>query len=87
MWQTPQRGDSIFMLSLRPIFKVVQPFFRPKLGTGESFRFWANEWSENGRLSQSFPRLFALASNPEGSVRQAWQNAWDPALPSALSDQ
>ena len=70
-----------------PIFKAVQPFFRPKLGTGESFRFWADEWSGNGRLSQSFLRLFALASDPEGSVRQAWQNAWAPALPAALSDQ
>ena len=87
MWQTPQRGDSAFMPSLRLIFKAVQPFFRPKLGTGESFHFWADEWSGNGRLSQSFPRLFALASDPEGSVRQAWQNAWVPALPSAVSDQ
>ena len=75
IWQTPQRGDSTFMSSLRTIFKTVQLFFRPKLGTGESFRFWADEWSGNGRLSQSFPRLFALALDPEGSVRQAWQNA------------
>ena len=64
------------MSSLRPIFKAVQPFFRPKLGTGESFRFWADEWSGNERLSQSFPRLFALALDLEGSVRQAWQNTW-----------
>ena len=57
----PQRGDSAFMSSLRLIFKAVQPFFRPKLGTGESFRFWADEWLGNGRISQSFPRMFALA--------------------------
>ena len=87
MAESSQRGDSAFMSSLWPIFKAVQPFFRPKLGTGESFRFWADEWSGNGRLSQSFPRVFALASDPEGSVRQAWQNAWVPALPAALSDQ
>ena len=87
MWQTPQRGDAAFMSSLRPIFKAVQPFFRPKQGTRESFRFWADEWSGNGSLGQSFPRLFALTSDPEGSVRQAWQNAWAPALPTALSDQ
>ena len=86
-WQTSQRGDSAFMSSLRPIFKSVQPFFLPKLGTWESFRFWADEWSGNGRLKQSLPRLFALALDPEGSVRQAWQNAWALALPSALSDQ
>ena len=66
-----QRGNSTFMSSLRPIFKAVQPFFQPKLGTGESFRFWADEWSGNGQLSQSFPRLFVLASDPEWSVRQA----------------
>ena len=65
----------------------MQPFFRPKLGTGESFRFWVDEWSGNGRLNQSFPYLFALALDPEGSVKQSWQNAWAPALPSALSDQ
>ena len=87
MWQTPQRGDSAFMSSLWPIFKAVQPFFRPKLGIGESFCFWADEWSGNGHVSQSFPRLFALASDPEGFVRQAWQNAWAPSLPAALSDQ
>ena len=87
IWQTPRRGDSAFMSSLRPIFKTVQPFFRPKLGTGESFRFWADDWSGNGRLSQFFPRLFALALDPEGSVSQAWQNAWAPVLPSVLSEQ
>ena len=87
MWQTPQRGDSAFISSLRPIFKTVQPFFRPKLGTGESFQFWADEWLGNGRLSQSFPSLFALTLDPECSVRQAWQNAWAPVLPSTLSDQ
>ena len=43
IWQIPRKGNSAFMSSLRPIFKTVQPFFRPKLGTGESFRFWADE--------------------------------------------
>ena len=86
-WQTPQRGDSTFISSVRPIFQTVKLFFRPKLGTGESFRFWVDEWSGNGRHNQSFPRLFALALDPEGSVKQAWHNAWAPALPSALSEQ
>ena len=36
-WQAPKRGDSTFISSLRPIFQSVQPFFRPKLGTWESF--------------------------------------------------
>ena len=86
-WQTPQRGDSAFMSSLRPIFPAVQAHFRPKLGSGASFRFWMDEWSRNGRLCQSFPRLFALAPDPECSVCQAWHGAWAPPMPAALSDQ
>ena len=36
-WQTPWQGDSAFMTSLRPIFSLMQPFFRPRLGAGETF--------------------------------------------------
>ena len=86
-WQTPQRGDSAFMSSLRPIFAVLKAHFRPKLGFVASFRFWLDEWSRNGRLRQSFPRLFALASDPECSVRQAWHDAWALPMPVTLSDQ
>ena len=86
-WQTPRRGDSAFMSSLRPVFAVVQPLFQPKLGSGTTFRFWMDEWSRNGHLRQSFPRLFALASDPECSVRQAWHDAWAPPMPATLSDQ
>ena len=46
-----------------------------------------DEWSGNGRLRQSFPLLFALASDPECSLRHAWHNAWAPPMPAALSDQ
>ena len=35
-WGTPQKGDSAFMSSLRPIFPTVRPLFRPQLGFGES---------------------------------------------------
>ena len=38
-------------------------------------------------LRQSFPWLFALAPDPECSVRQAWHDAWAPSMPAALSDQ
>ena len=75
------------MSSLRPIFSTVRPFFRPQLGFGESFRFWRDEWTGAGRLGQSFPRLFALAPDPECSVRSAWHGAWAPPLPAALSEQ
>ena len=86
-WQIPQRGDSAFMSSLRPIFSAVQAHFRPKLGSGASFRFWMDEWSGNGRMCQSFPPLFALAPDPECSVCQAWHGAWAPPMPAALSNQ
>ena len=34
-----------------------------------------------------FLRLFSLAWEQQGPVCQAWQEAWAPALPAALSDQ
>ena len=37
-WQNPRRGDSAFISSLQAIFQAVRPFFRPRLGAGESFR-------------------------------------------------
>ena len=75
------------MSSLRPIISAVQAHFRPKLGSKASFRFWMDEWSGNGRLCQSFPRQFALAPDPECSMRQAWHDARAPPMPAALSDQ
>ena len=86
-WQTPQRGNSAFMSSLRPVFAVVQALFHPKLGSGTSFWFWSDKWSRIGQLRQSFPRLFALATDPECAARQAWHDAWAPPMPATLSDQ
>ena len=45
LWQTPRRGYSAFLSSLRPTFQAVRPFFRPRLGSGESFWFWFEDWS------------------------------------------
>ena len=87
LWQTPRRGDSAFISSLRAVFQAVRPFFRPRLGSGESFHFWADDWSGLGCLRQSFPCLFALSLDQEGIVNRAWHDAWAPALPEALSDQ
>ena len=75
------------MTSLRPIFSLMQPFFRPRLGAGETFRFWRDEWSGHGRFSQLFPRLYALSLDPDELVSRAWQDAWTPALREAMSDQ
>ena len=55
LWQTPRRGDSAFISSLRAVFQAIRPFFRPRLGSGESFC-----------LRQLFPRLFALSLDQEG---------------------
>ena len=57
------------------------------MGLGEFFLFWANDWSGLGYLRQSFPCLFALSLDQEGTVNQAWHDAWAPALPEALFDQ
>ena len=87
IWQTPRRGDSAFMTSLRPIFSLMQPFFRPRLGAGETFRFWSDDWLGHGRFSQIFPRLYALSLDLDESVSRAWQDAWTLALREAMSDQ
>ena len=69
MWQTPRRGDSAFMESMRTCFSQVQRFFRLQLGNGETFRFWQDNWSGHGRLSGVFPRLYALSMDPRASVQ------------------
>ena len=86
-WQNPRRGDSAFMTSLRPIFSLMQPFFRPRLGARETFRFWRDEWSAHRRFSQLFPRLYALSLDVDEPVSRPWQDAWTPALREAMSDQ
>ena len=42
MWRTPRRSDSAFMSSVRTCFLLVQSFFKPQLGNGETFRFWGD---------------------------------------------
>ena len=86
-WQTPRQGNSAFMTSLWPIFSLMQPFFRPWLGVGETFRFWSDNWSGHGRFIQLFPRLYALSLDPNELVSRAWQDVWIPALREAMSDQ
>ena len=75
------------MTSLRPIFSLMQPFFHPRLGTGETFRFWSDDWSGRGRFSQIFPLLYSLSPDPNEPVSRAWRDAWTPALREAMSDQ
>ena len=87
LWATPQRDDSPFTSGLRGIFLLVQQLFRPQLGNGAAFRFWEDNWSDQGRLAEDFPRLYALAADPSATVQSAWTGAWTPALPMALSDQ
>ena len=79
-WQTPRRGGSAFISSLLAVFQAVRHFFHPRLGLGESFRFLADDWWGLGCLHQSFPRLFALSLDQDGSVNRAWHDAWALAL-------
>ena len=65
IWQTPKRGDSAFMSSLCPTFQAVQPFFCPRLGSGESIRFLSEDWFGQGSMSLMFPQLFALARDQQ----------------------
>ena len=58
-----------------------------RLGSGESFHFWFEDWSGQGSMRLIFPRPFTLARDQQGPICQAWQEAWAPALPVALSDQ
>ena len=62
-WQTPRRGDSAFMSSVRTCFPQVQRFFQPPLGDGETFRLWDDNWSGHSRLDRLFPRLYALSTD------------------------
>ena len=75
LWVTPQRGDSPFMTGLRGTFPLEQQFFRPQLGNGAVFRFWEDKWSDQGRLADSFPRLYALAADQSATVQLAWTGA------------
>ena len=54
-WQNLRRGDSAFMSSLWAIFQTVWPFFCPRLGAGESFRFWADDWSSQDACASLSP--------------------------------
>ena len=81
------RGDSAFMSSVRTCFPQVQRFFQPQLGDGETFRLWDDNWSGQGRLDRLFPRLYALSTDQGVVVWPAWNDAWVPPLPQALSDQ
>ena len=82
-----RRGESGFYKGLRPVFSQAQRMFQAKLGEGETFRFWSDDWSGSGPLRDTFPRLYGLSAAPEASVQQAWCNAWCPPLPDAMSEQ
>ena len=87
VWATPRRDDSPVMAGLREIFPLARPFFRPQLGCGTDFRFWEDDWTGQGRLAATFPRLYGLTTAQNVPVRSAWTGTWNPPLPQALSDQ
>ena len=61
------------------------------LGDGRNIRFWWDEWIEGVVLRLAFPRIFALAANKEGKVRDLgrWINnywSWKIVLRRRLFD-
>ena len=74
------------MSSVRRCFPIVQRFFRPQLGNGETFRFLQNDWLGHGRLCGAFPRLYSLSTEPGVSMRRARHDTYI-LLFVALTDQ
>ena len=81
------RGASPFWQGLRPIFTSACKYFVAKLGNGNDFKFWLDEWFGRGALREEFPRLFALARSPNATTWECWDGAWSPTFNAALSDQ
>ena len=50
------------------------------------FQYWTNDWLTRGILSEEFPCLFALSTNPRAKV-ESWDDTWNPTLAGPLSDQ
>lgn len=48
-------------INLHSLFKV-------KIGNGQSTRFWSDTWVGNSLLSDNFPRLFRIETNPNCRV-------------------
>ena len=42
-------------------------------GNGRRLRFWKDAWSGEEAFSCSYPTLFAMAANKEGSVAEVWE--------------
>ena len=40
-----------------------------------------------GILSEAFPRLFTLSTNPMAKMEECWDGTWNLTLAGALSDQ
>lgn len=43
-----------------------------KIGDGRRIAFWLDPWVDKISLKVCFPRLFKIASNPNGSVSEHW---------------
>ena len=68
----PVHGTSSFWNGLTHIFRRVRSFFAAQLGDGSSFQYLTNNWSTQGILSEAFPHLFALSTNPRAKVEEYW---------------
>ena len=46
----------------------VMDFIRLKLGNGDSFSFWEDQWYSGGVIKDLFPRLYALENHKQVTV-------------------
>ncbi|TYK10356.1 LINE-1 retrotransposable element ORF2 protein [Cucumis melo var. makuwa] len=51
-----------------------------KIKNGRNFSFWHSHWHQNSPLSLHYPRLFALSTNQDNSIKDMWNTTlmdWD----------
>lgn len=48
------------------------------VGRGDNFKFWRDGWIEQAPLSESFPDLYSICTNPDAKVCDCWSaQGWD----------
>lgn len=44
------------------------------INNGENLSFWYDNWNENGPLSISYQRLYAISTIKNASIKEAWDS-------------
>jgi hypothetical protein len=69
---TYRNGDSHFWQGLLEIKHLFLSCCKFQIGDGRDTSFWEDNWLGDFTLSTSFPRLFAISSDPKITVRKAY---------------